>query len=469
MMAAALGIDVGTTDTKAVITDQQGRVLAVGRGPTRWDHAPEGGAQIAPDALLAGVVSAMAEALDACPQVDRVTGIGVTGMAEAGVLLAGNGSVQSWPVIAWFDPRGWAEMAALDPALRAAIPARTGLPASPLATFAKLAWMRASLGVTLADATWLNVPEFVVYALGGAAVTEPSLASRTALLDQDDLTVFEPALAALDASAQLLPELVVAGVAVGTVAEQITARRSGGRQLELPAPLRGATLTVAGHDHPVASLAAGALGPDDLFDSCGTAEALLRATPRIVRPEERVRLAEHNVTQGAHVLPGRRLLLGGTRGGLLLRRTLALLGADSPAAREALDAATPLGEVQLDVRVDGGALDEQGMQITLHGDEVSPPMVWRAALEAGAEQAEQLVALFEEVAGPAKSMIAAGGWTKSAAYRAVKQRRFPGVRFAEVDQAGGLAAAAIGAFAASDERDPGAIAPWIEEFVSARG
>ena len=465
MTTAALGIDVGTTDTKAVVTDERGRVLAVGRGPTRWEHGPDGVAQMAPDELLTGVIAAVAEALEACVDVERVTGIGVTGMAEAGVLLSADGTVRSLPVIAWFDPRGEAEMAALDPELRAALPARTGLPASPLATFAKLAWMRASLGVALSDATWLNVPEFVVYALGGAAVTEPSLASRTGLLDQDDLAVYEPAIVELGADTGLVPELVAAGVAVGSVTARVGHDRSGGRELELPARLRGATLTVAGHDHPVASLAAGAVGPDDLFDSCGTAEALLRATPRIISPEERVRLAAHNVTQGAHVLPGRRLLLGGTRGGLLLRRTLELLGADTPDARDALDAATPLEDVELAVHVAGGGLDEQGMQISVLGDGVTPPMVWRAALEAVADQARQLVTLFEDVAGPASSMIAAGGWTKARAYRAIKERRFPDVRFADVDQAGGLAAAAIGAFAASGDRDLTALGPWIEDFV----
>jgi hypothetical protein len=60
--------------------------------------------------------------------------------------------------------------------------------------------------------------------------------------------------------------------------------------------LRGAILTVAGHDHPVASLAAGALSSGALFDSCGTAEALVRVTERAITPDERVALGRHHIT-----------------------------------------------------------------------------------------------------------------------------------------------------------------------------
>ena len=85
---------------------------------------------------------------------------------------------------------------------------------------------------------------------------------------------------------------------------------------------------MAGHAHLGASAGAGATQPGDLFDSCGTAEARVRAVPPPVARADVRRLVAAHVTVGWHVLPGRQALLGASRAGLALRRFLALLGVD---------------------------------------------------------------------------------------------------------------------------------------------
>lgn len=451
-----LGIDVGTTDTKALAATPEGRPLGIGRCPTAWHVLRDGGAETTADALLDGAISACLDAVDlARAQLGEVhvAGIGVTGMAESGVLRRPDGGTDH-PVIAWHDPRGAAEAAALPADFAAAFPARTGLPLGPLATFSKLLWLVGDRGIRWEGLRWLNVAEHIVAALGGDLVTEPSLASRTGLTDQDTLTPYEDALAVLGAPLDLLPPLRPAGMPAGRVTRG-------------PEVLHGAVLTVAGHDHPVASLAAGALGEEDLFDSCGTAEALLRITPKVVTAEQRVQLSAVHVTQGAHVLPGRRVLLGGTRGGQLLGRTLALLGAREPEARAALDRACPTGEVALAVRVEGGRLDEQGMVLHVDADDVSPGQVWRAALEHVADQAVALAEIFESVVGPASRTVAAGGWMRMASYRAVKAQRFPGVVVSQVEQAGASGAAMVAAFAVRDEPDTRALPDVVAGLLPA--
>lgn len=445
-----LGVDVGTTQTKALATTLDGRQVGVGARATTWVTTADGGAHIDAGQLLAGTLTACLAAVDDAAATTAATvevvGIAFTGMAEAGVLLGADGTIEH-PVIAWFDARGDAQLTDLPPELTEAFAARTGLPVTPLPTFSKLLWMRHT-GTSLVGARWLNVPEYLVYALGGDQITEASLASRTGLLDQDTLTPFHGALELLGASAALLPPLVPAGEPVGRVAGPAA-----------PPALRGAVLTVAGHDHPVASVGAGALGVDQLFDSCGTAEALLRITTRAIGADQRVDLSRDNITQGAHVLPGRRVLLGGTRGGLLLRRTLAMLGADGPDARAALDEACPTGEVTLPVRFEGGRLDDQHVLIHLEGDEVAPALVWRAALDAVGAQATALVARFEEVVGPATQVIAAGGWTRSSSYRAIKRRIFPDVVFSAVEEPGALGAAGFAAHAVARDAHTAAADP----------
>lgn len=454
--AIVIGIDVGTTDTKALAATPEGQPLGIGRHPTPWHILGGGGAETTAEALLNGAVSACLDAVNvATAQFGEVyvAGIGVTGMAESGVLRRTDGGTDHL-VIAWYDPRGGAEAAALPASFTAAFPAQTGLPLSPLATFSKLLWMVQNRGLQWDGLRWLNVPEYLVAALGGDEVTEPSLASRTGLITQDTLSPYADALAMLGAPVHLLPPLRAAGLPAGRVTQG-------------PEVLRGAVLTVAGHDHPVASLAAGALGEDDLFDSCGTAEALIRITPKMFDADQRVRLSKRHVTQGAHVLPERRILLGGTRGGQLLSRTLALLGAQEPKARAALDRSCPTEDVRLAVRFEGGRMDDQDLILHLQDDDVSPGQVWRAALEHVADQALELARDFESVVGPAARTVAAGGWTRMASYRAVKSQRFPGIIFSEVQEAGAAGAALIAAFALGGASDVRALPDFIGGLLPA--
>ena len=82
----------------------------------------------------------------------------------------------------------------------------TGLRWSSQASIAKLLWLRASGYPAGPASTWLSVPEWIVFALGGDPVREPSLASRTGLIDQGTGEVWPGALAAAGLSAGILPD-----------------------------------------------------------------------------------------------------------------------------------------------------------------------------------------------------------------------------------------------------------------------
>ncbi|HEX2374439.1 MAG TPA: FGGY family carbohydrate kinase, partial [Actinomycetota bacterium] len=335
-----VGIDVGTTFCKAaVVGAADGVELAHGSAPTPWTPVPTG-AELAPERLLEAAVAATAAALSHAPG-GPVAGVGVTSMAETGVLLDGHGRPVA-PAIAWHDGRGAAEAARLGADLGAErFSAHTGLPVRPLWSIAKYAWLRANHPEVAGAVRWLGVAEWVVHGLGGEQVAELSLASRTGLLDLERRAWWDEARTWAGAPPGLLADLVEAGSPAGRVA--------GGRL----GRLTGATLTVAGHDHLGASVGAGATRPGDLFDSCGTAEALIRAVQPPVAPEDVSRLVAANLTVGWHVLPGRNVLLGSSRAGLALRRFLGLLGVDDDQGRDELDraaAAAPPGSGGLAVR-----------------------------------------------------------------------------------------------------------------------
>ncbi|MDQ6656710.1 MAG: FGGY family carbohydrate kinase [Actinomycetota bacterium] len=439
-----LGVDVGTTDIKVLATTTAGEEICLDTAPTRWHGYPDGRTELAPDglsddiiALLATVAQAAAERLGAV----RVAGIGITGMAEAGVLRRRDGT-SSYPIIAWFDPRGQHEMAALPPALRAEFPGRTGLPVSGLATLAKLLWMR-DHGIELTGCNWLGVPEFVAARLGGEPVAELSLVSRTGLLDQHTLEPLAAALELLAVGPELLPPFVAGGTPLGTAAGD-----------QIPKILRGAVITVAGHDHPVAAVGAGAAGSEDVFDSFGTAEALVRSTTGDVTVAERARLAEIDINTVQHALAGRQMLLGGTKAGLLQRRALGLLGVHGRDGRDRLDAAacalldrigddvTPEGIV-----VHGAAMNDGALHLRLDIHDVDPAAVWLAIVHHGVDIVIEMLAEMATIAGASGRAVVAGGWTRMTSVKRIKSARQPALRFSPRRQAGAFGAALFAAHA----------------------
>jgi sugar (pentulose or hexulose) kinase len=328
-----VGLDIGTTSTKALVRDLAGRQLTLTELPTPWTVTAAGGTETTAAALERHVVRTLTTAVGRAGTAAgplRVRGLGVTGFAESGVVLDRTGRPRT-PVVAWFDRRGTdevARVAANDPGFERRFVRRTGLPWSCQATAAKLLWF-AGDGVALTPGhRWAGIPEYVVHALGGALVSEPSLASRTGLLDQATGRVWSDGAEALGLPPTLLSEPVHAGSPAGEL-----------RHPGLPAALQGAVLTVAGHDHPVAAIGAGATGADDLFHSTGTADVIARSLPGRLTDDQREALVRQGFSAGSHILPDTTLVLGGVRGGLLLRRVLTLLGGDDAAARDRLDAA----------------------------------------------------------------------------------------------------------------------------------
>jgi sugar (pentulose or hexulose) kinase len=428
-----VGIDVGTTLCKAaVVRAADGTEVAHGATRTPWTAVPTG-AELAPERLLEAVVVATATALEHAPG-GPVAGVGVTSMAETGVLLDRRGRPLA-PAIAWHDARGEAEAARLAADLGTErFPAHTGLPVRPLWSIAKYAWLRTHHPEVADAVRWLGVAEWVVHGLGGEQVAELSLASRTGLLDLERRAWWEEARAWAGAPPGLLADLVQAGSPAG---------RAGDGQLSR---LAGATLTVAGHDHLRAWVGAGATRPGDLFDSCGTAEALIRALPPPVAPADVARLVAAHVTVGWHVLPGQHALLGASRAGLGLRRFLDLLGVGD-ADRAELDraaAAAPPGSGGLTVRdVFGDRAALEGI-----GPAPTPALVWRAALEAVAERAAELRGHIESVAGPSRRLVLAGGWARSPAARSVKRATLGPFEWPKVTEAGARGAALLAGIAA---------------------
>jgi sugar (pentulose or hexulose) kinase len=432
-----VGLDIGTTSSKALVRDLGGRQLALVEARTPWTTVARGRTETAPTALLELALGLLRGALGQAEQRlgdIRVLGVGVAGLAESGVLLDAAGQPCA-PVIAWFDQRGTEQIARLgdrDAALRDQFARRTGLPWDCQASIAKLLWLRDNGVAVTAAHRWVSVPEWVVHRLGGDLVREPSLASRTGLVDQRDGTVWNDGLTAAGLPSTLLPPALAGGEAAGTL-----------RHPGLPDTANGAALTVAGHDHPVAAIGAGAVGPDELFNSTGTADVVARSLPGVLDDEQRDVLVRAGLSAGAHVLSGTTLLLGGVRGGLLLRRVLESLGATGPAERDQLDsAALAIDLLPPGLEISGAGPTGDDVVLRMR-DDVTPAAVWAAATRYTAGETRTLLATIDSVVGPHRRAVACGGWTRMASVRAAKLSAIEFLTFSPLREPGVVGAALL--------------------------
>lgn len=310
---AALGVDVGTTNTKVVLallgdSVREERTLTV---PT-----PGNGA-----GLQAVVLGAIREIAADSPY--PIAALGVASMGETGCLVAPDGRPQG-DLLRWAD----GDTATADRLVAAAgaeaLYAATGVPApakSPLTHWLRLA---ADGDARLADARWRGADGLIVEALTGEAATDHTLAARTMAYRLPErggalAASFDPELLAL---AGVTPERFPRVVEPGGIAGTLTV--SAAAALGLPA---GLPVVVAGHDHAVGAWAAGVRAPGQAADSVGTAEAILRVADDVSRQGARRHgMSLARTVDGAHET----LLAGNPTAGALVEWAFAELlpGAD---------------------------------------------------------------------------------------------------------------------------------------------
>lgn len=431
-----VGIDIGTTLTKAGIVDLEGAEVAHAAVPTIWRREATGGHAL-PEQLLASVVAATAQVLAVAP-VGEIAGVGVTSMAETVVLSDRDGAAVG-PAIAWHDVRATAEFAEMRRELGVErIGAVTGLGTSQIPTIATVAWLVRNRA-EVRDATIAAcVAEWIVARLGGDVAAEASLASRTGALAIEGRTWWTDALDWAGVSREFFPPVRCAGSPFGRV-------RGAPAGLER---IEGAVLTVAGHDHLCAAVGIGAAHPRQVMDSCGTAEALLRAVPAEPGRELGAGLSL-GIEVGCHVLAGHDALVGGLALGLNLMPVLERLGVASEHGSTALDApalalhdspgvtTAPAAVAELRARLDPQA-----------SGSTEPARMWRDAVAAAVAGSRRLLDGLERLGGPVEEVRVSGGWSRNTLLRQLKQEVFPPLCFPLVDEGGIRGAALLAGLAA---------------------
>ncbi|OZC79106.1 carbohydrate kinase [Rhodococcus sp. 06-418-5] len=418
------GLDLGSTGVKVLVTDDAGTEMLIEQSPTPWRHGPGGTTDLAAEDLLATIANLLEAVARRLPEVtgdpaSRIDAIAVSGMGETGFLLDQDNVVRA-PAFAWFDPRGQQQVDALPQDLRDRFAGKTGLPVGVQVSVVKIAHLRDN-GLKLAGLRWFNLPEFVVLSLGGRAVADYSLGSRTGLLDQDTGEPWSEMLTHLGVGTEFIPPLVDAGTDLGTATGPA-----------LPDAIAGARLTVAGHDHLVSAVSGGAIPNDRYHVSMGTAEVLLRVLDAPLTPDARSRLADHLINSVRHVVPGQHVLVAGVKTGLLMRRALQLCDITDRAGRDLLDqrvCALPAGGPSTDGGIDiAGARNDDGvLSITVRTDGVNAAELFRSILLHGNDEIARLIAALDAEVAPARSTLLTGGWASMASVRDARAQVLPDV------------------------------------------
>ena len=267
-----IGIDLGSTNLKAIVYDAEGNAVARASRPNQRVNPDPEHPQWAiwrPEAIWGGVCESLCEAVAQLADPRLVRGVAVTGMGMDGVPVDRSGN-WLYPFISWHCPRTepqyrwWLENVGTERQF-----ALGGNQVWVFNTALRLLWMREHEPAIL-DRTekWLLIEDFVNFMLCGRHATDYSMASTTLLFDQRRRTWSDELLEISGIERRLLCDPLPSGTVLGEVHAE-AARATG-----LAA---GTPVVLGGHDYCCGALPSGAFKPGVVLDVTGTWEMVVAA------------------------------------------------------------------------------------------------------------------------------------------------------------------------------------------------
>lgn len=165
--ALFLGVDVGSTSTKAALLDSRGACVARCRAVYRTLASPAPGAlEFDPRDCLRAFREAVRGALRAPEAIGRLTGVCIGGQASA-LVAVGRDMRPLSPILCSHDMRAWAEADTWSSLL--------GAPAHPSSPLAKALWLKRHLPEAYEHSAWLlGIWELVIAGLTGKVASSLS-------------------------------------------------------------------------------------------------------------------------------------------------------------------------------------------------------------------------------------------------------------------------------------------------------
>ena len=191
MASFVLAIDQGTTNTKALALDPDGRIVARHSVPTPIAYPRPGWVEQSGDEIWRATTAAVDGCLAALPEHTTIAAIGVSNQRETVLLWRRSTGETIGPCVTWQCRRSSDRIDALrTPAIEEMVQSKTGLGLDPLFPAAKIGWLLEGYpeARSLADRGDLcvgTIDSWLLFNLtgGGVHATDASNASRTQLFD----------------------------------------------------------------------------------------------------------------------------------------------------------------------------------------------------------------------------------------------------------------------------------------------
>ena len=292
-MAVLIGVDVGTSGTRALAVTTAGELVAEANAPHELLTPRPGWTEQRPDEWWQAARSALAEVAAAAGE--EVVGLGLTGQMHGSVFLdAGGGVIR--PALLWNDQRTAAECDEITERVGAerllelaGNPALTGFQAP------KILWLRHHEADAYARVASVLLPkDYVRLELTGERATDASDASGTLLLDVRAREWSGEILDALEIPREWMPSVYEGPEETATLRDDVA------DELGLP---RGLPVAAGGGDNAAAAVGVGVVREGLASTSIGTSGVLFAHRDAFARdPSGRVHAFCHAVPGAFHLM-----------------------------------------------------------------------------------------------------------------------------------------------------------------------
>ena len=272
-MSYYLGIDVGTSGTKALVMDEKGRVVRTATEAYVVDMPQNGWAEQHPAIWWDATVKVLQNVLSNAEYKDNIKAVGLTGQMHGLVMLDKNGEVIR-PALLWCDQRTGDQCRQITELVGekrhielTANPALTGF------TSPKILWVREHEPENYAKCAMIMLPkDYIRFKLTGDNAGDMSDASGTGLLDVPNRCWSDEVLGKLNIDKGLLGKLYESCEVTGRISDA-AARETG--------LVSGLPVTAGAGDNAAAAIGTGVAREGSAFVTIGTSGVVFAHTQTV--------------------------------------------------------------------------------------------------------------------------------------------------------------------------------------------
>ncbi len=416
-----LALDIGSSELKAAVYEVDGRCLSSVTSEVKGALVDGARAELNPELFWRSVCEAISRICR--PLRVPLQAAAISSQGESFLPLDRKGHAIG-NILLNIDSRAGGEMAEFAVAFgKSSIYQRTGLPAHPMYSLPKIAWLRKHQPEVFRQAArFVCLEDYILHRLGMEPTISSPLASRTMALDIHRNQWDEDLLAFAGVTPEQFSRVQPSGTAVGEAAPAIA------KELGLTP---GMIWCMGGHDQVCASIGAGARGAGTVADGTGTFECFSAPMTRPLLSEASLAA---NLPCERHAIAGQFLTLAYGPGGIALkwlrdncsREAAAEASASGKSAYDLMlsdvpDAATGLFVFPYFLGTGTPWLDSEA-RATIWGltSTTTNRELVKAALEGVCYEMRWNLDILKETGVPADRILAVGGGAKSEVWLQLK-------------------------------------------------